>query len=1135
MRTQTSTTGAPLSLTDLASRKGAVGGLGSSGGNNGSSNNGSSNNNNNKDINIINTTSSSTSTTKKTPVTLLAEQTSDEYTRQRSASIESETTWLTRHRSKGVKKHSPAAHSSPALVDDDPLQRPPPLPPAASSRRSSREFQSMPLPPTPSEPPGDAAARLPLPADKRKKKRSPDVPSPAASPAPSDVAKSSSSSPDAVPLKRTSSHGDLLPFAAVVGAQSAAAAAAARSRAESDHVPPVDVVAVSRDDKRQFLDDFLSSRPPASQIPALARAAADTSSSSLSSSTKRKLVRVEGGPLSPLSQASSPASGAGGGGVAPAAAGGEPLTVSSLYDRYEKSPRKPASPPPMPPPPPVPRSGGTGSPRPSFDDGKQGAGVAGVSITRITDFQRNPDAVRAMLAAAGVDPNSIGKSKVAAGDAAGASKAPERPSGGGPDAAGEGGLRRLRSITYVRTQAIEAPILKILQSGRFTIDVPRFERLMADEVVYVVQITSLVGGDLGPAGWNWLVRHKFTAFANLHVILKGLRIVRDMPKFPRKIFVLYLSEAMLEKRCQKLAEYLTALAKTPIGRTSTFIDFLRPTKSSAYNVGTAGEPDDDGAMPMPTPMPRPSSPPPPRATSPMPRAGSPALPASPAPHVSPSKAAGLTAPKPKGAAPPAPAAPRAKKDKDGAKQPLSSSGKAAPGGAAAAAAAVATAALPRAGSSGGSGNPVRTELFAPSPLSGSPAAAAAAAVVVSSSSSSASTAAPATTGNNSNSDREEDQSDDVGVESGSVDARLDLKSAVREANELRRSAAQRPETLSLDDFEILKLIGVGGFGKVFLCKKRSTGEILALKRLRKKLIEAKGQGAHVRTEKEVLEFTRALGNDSWLTRLFYSFETPEYLCLAMEYVPGGDLRIILDDFGTLEDENARFYFCEMVMCVYALHKLGYIHRDLKPANFLIDADGHLKLGDFGLSKGAEANPRASVVVTRRLKAYSVVGTPQYMAKETLTGGGYDASVDWWALGCMLYEMLVGEPPFDGETADEIFDQVRNFGDSFQKSIASSSGKADSPLSPGAGQVVLRLICDTSVRLGDEQVDDIKALPWFEGVDWNNLRQAEPPFIPQLESAEDTTYFAGATDRAERDPDKSLDLRRRTGADEDADD
>jgi cell cycle protein kinase DBF2 len=131
--------------------------------------------------------------------------------------------------------------------------------------------------------------------------------------------------------------------------------------------------------------------------------------------------------------------------------------------------------------------------------------------------------------------------------------------------------------------------------------------------------------------------------------------------------------------------------------------------------------------------------------------------------------------------------------------------------------------------------------------------------------------------------------------------------------------------------------------------------------------------------------------------------------LAMEYVPGGDLRIILDDFGCLEDSHAKAYFCEMVMCVHTLHKLGYIHRDLKPANFLIDGDGHLKLGDFGLSKGAEGSStssRASVVVSRRLKAYSVVGTPQYMAKETLMGGGYDAYVVVCLFACFLLHICV---------------------------------------------------------------------------------------------------------------------------------
>jgi serine/threonine protein kinase len=1017
-------------------------------------------------------------------------------------------------------------------------------------------------------------------------------------------------------------------------------------------------------------------------------------------------------------------------------------------------------------------------------------------------------------------------------------------------------MRRLRSVTYVRTTAIEAPIRKILQSGRFSIDVPRFERMMGDEVVYVVQITSRGGGDVGPAGWNWLVRHKFTAFANLHLILKGLRVVRDMPKFPRKGIALYTSQAMLEKRCQKLAEYLTALARTPIGRSSTFIDFLRPTKAAVYNpsgeiANVEADDDESPAAPLP-PM---------RSTSPPLRSTSPALPAA-AGGASGAGSPTRMPPKPKGVAPqPGSAVKSRQREKSSnklANSPLSSSP-----------APVVTSSLSSSGTRAVNNNGIATRSDSSSGPSPPP---------VPSTPPPSSSAPPTPSSPPPSSDRDDGSEDALG-ESGGVDEQADLTTAVREANKLRRSAAKRPETLSLDDFEIIKLIGVGGFGKVFLCKKRSTGEILALKRLRKKLIEAKGQSAHVRTEKEVLEFTRALGNDSWLTRLFYSFETPDYLCLAMEYVPGGDLRIILDDFGVLDDEHARFYFCEMVMCVNTLHKLGYIHRDLKPANFLIDGHGHLKLGDFGLSKGADAaNPRASVVVTRRLKAYSVVGTPQYMAKETLTGGGYDASVDWWALGCVargtpvalgdgtartiedavalaaaraplelvsvdeadrralvarcnagqcsgvkacvrvalvdgraleltpdhrvmtasrgwveaaqlepasdcvvvplletpldvvapdeaawshgsltmanararqqtlafarlagrggrdvecasdraavlrddacargaalplvswtscarvvptfvsdaplavkreflaalfgtasvrvereslslwlaagtstlrdiarllgecgvdmrghsivvrrspgdgaaclrlanvqsfasavglrycaraqarlaavclaqrcggdvellaqlkkrelpstvalrvsdvracgkretfdlsvpgtnafvaggvtvhnciLYEMLVGDPPFSGETADEIFEQVRNFGDAFQKAIASSAHKADSPLSPGAGQVVLKLICDTSVRLGDEQVEEIKALPWFESVDWNSLREAEPPFIPQLESAEDTTYFDGAKDRAESDPDKSIDRRpREQAADEDDDD
>jgi len=246
----------------------------------------------------------------------------------------------------------------------------------------------------------------------------------------------------------------------------------------------------------------------------------------------------------------------------------------------------------------------------------------------------------------------------------------------------------------------------------------------------------------------------------------------------------------------------------------------------------------------------------------------------------------------------------------------------------------------------------------------------------------------------------------------------------------------------------------------------------------------------------------------------------------MEFVPGGDLRIILDDFGCLDDEHARFYFCEMVMCVHTLHKLGYIHRDLKPANFLIDADGHLKLGDFGLATATDtlASRRASVALTRRAKAFSVVGTPQYMAKDVLSGDGYDASVDWWALGCILYEMILGTVPFDGDTAKEIFDLVRNFGDSLIAKTSEVEADSDGPsLSPGAREVVLKLICDTSVRLGDEHLAEIQTMTWFATIDWTRLRCMEPPFVPNLEGETDSSYFGSdPSERANADP--SVDMK-----------
>eukprot|EP00019_Armaparvus_languidus_P002732 CAMPEP_0168597472 /NCGR_PEP_ID=MMETSP0420-20121227/10699_1 /TAXON_ID=498008 /ORGANISM="Pessonella sp." /LENGTH=1120 /DNA_ID=CAMNT_0008634359 /DNA_START=13 /DNA_END=3375 /DNA_ORIENTATION=- len=748
--------------------------------------------------------------------------------------------------------------------------------------------------------------------------------------------------------------------------------------------------------------------------------------------------------------------------------------------------------------------------------------------------------------------------------------------------------RRLRNVTYVRTTQIQAPIRKILASKRYTIDVPSYQRLMGDELVYVITVTSWGGDSLGPSGWNWQVRHKFTAFANLHVILKKLEVIEPklLPKFPKKGFqeAIFTSNAMLERRRTRLVEYLRALQKTAIGECQTFIDFLRPTMTSAYNAPideqaprksrpklvssprshnladrsvspaldhTANNSNSNGSNGAPHDVERPSG----QAPTPTKskkhkkdKSASAAAPAtSPAPPLPPDDSRVSFSARDESTTSVSmhdlPSSPMRRKsdeedrlaisrpmdvvrNRDAVREMLAAAGvdpDAVYGGSGSN---TATTHSPRSTSTPSSPlkkHPPRPTSPAPSPMraQSTPAVHAAEPVTPPRTPSPAPVAPPVPKSSPPRHTSVHALQHAATTTKLNDSAQRELLDAREEAAQARRSVMERPNELSLDDFEMIKLIGVGGFGKVFLCRKRSTGEILALKRLKKKLIEQKGQGAHVRTETEVLEFTKALGDECWLTRLFYSFETPDYLCLAMEYVPGGDLRIILDDFGCLEDSHAKAYFCEMVMCVHTLHKLGYIHRDLKPANFLIDGDGHLKLGDFGLSKGAEGTTgasRASMVVSRRMKAYSVVGTPQYMAKETLMGDGYDASVDWWALGCILFEMLIGEPPFGGDTPDEIFEQVRNFGDALAASAADNE-----MMSPEAQQVVLRLICDTSVRLGDGQVREIQSLPWFVGVPWDRLRELEPPFIPQLESDTDTTYFDGADQRSHADPDASLQI------------
>lgn len=333
----------------------------------------------------------------------------------------------------------------------------------------------------------------------------------------------------------------------------------------------------------------------------------------------------------------------------------------------------------------------------------------------------------------------------------------------------------------------------------------------------------------------------------------------------------------------------------------------------------------------------------------------------------------------------------------------------------------------------------------------------------------------------------------------------------------------------LHDFTLIKKIGKGAYGEVFLVQKKNTKEYLALKKLSKANLHIKNQVAHVTTEKDVLKDA----DSSWLVHLIYTFQDSEYIYFAMDYIPGGDLRAYIENMGELPEDQARLYMAEMLLAVDALHQLGYIHRDLKPDNFLIDKDGHLKLADFGLSKkgvlesykepfkGQLPNvklfapstlARKEAWKTRRssvyrAKAYSLVGSPDYMAVEILRGAGYEWEADWWSLGCILFELLTSFPPFTGDTPHEVFSNVMNY------NMVLENPEDDGKLliSERAWDLITKLICEPSVRLGKVSIIEIKAHQFFNELDWNHIRDIKPAFVPQLKSEIDTSYFASAQD------------------------
>lgn len=359
---------------------------------------------------------------------------------------------------------------------------------------------------------------------------------------------------------------------------------------------------------------------------------------------------------------------------------------------------------------------------------------------------------------------------------------------------------------------------------------------------------------------------------------------------------------------------------------------------------------------------------------------------------------------------------------------------------------------------------------------------------------------------------------------------------------------KRRTKLRLQQFHIVTQVGQGGYGEVFLARKRDTGELCALKRLRKRVLVKMDEVRHVLTERDILTATRS----PWLVHLLYAFQDSTHVYLAMEYVPGGDFRTLLNNSGVLREEHARFYISEMFVSVNELHKLGYIHRDLKPENFLIDATGHIKLTDFGLAAGA-ISPGRIDSMKRRLDevkdtdvvyrtpaersslyqamraqnvkyADSVVGSPDYMAPEVLRGREYGASVDYWSLGCILYEFLCGFPPFSGAHPDETWTNLKNWQKALQRPVYEKPEDLQFNLTDVAWDMIVRLINTPERRY--HSLSEVQAHPFFRYVDLMRMRQVTAPFVPRLEHEQDTGYFDNFDDPADMEKYKEVQEKQR---------
>ena len=343
----------------------------------------------------------------------------------------------------------------------------------------------------------------------------------------------------------------------------------------------------------------------------------------------------------------------------------------------------------------------------------------------------------------------------------------------------------------------------------------------------------------------------------------------------------------------------------------------------------------------------------------------------------------------------------------------------------------------------------------------------------------------------------------------------EVKNIEKENAEIR-SVIKDP---SENDFDIIKLISNGAYGAVYLVKHKETRQRFALKKINKQNLILRNQVDQVFAERDIMSFS----DNPFVVSMYCSFETRKHLCMVMEYVEGGDCAILLKNMGPFPPDMARFYFAETVLAVEYLHSFGIVHRDLKPDNLLITALGHIKLTDFGLSKMGLMSLATNLYEgyididkdTKQFSDKQVFGTPEYIAPEVILRQGYGKPVDWWSMGIILYEFLIGCVPFFGETPEELFAHTVNDDIEWPE-------EDDWSVQPEAKHIITALLRQNPLeRLGTQGTVELKEHDYFSGVDWNAMLRYKADFIPQLSDDEDTSYFDMRTDRYNHDLEDDL--------------